>query len=158
MKRILDETKLGNLKMKNRIVRGALWEDLADEKGHLTSELEAVYEELAQGGVGTIITGYAFVTENEQPNPGMLGIYDDKFISEYKKFTDKIHSYDTNIILQICYGGFMTRHNVGERVIWGPSTAQDEVSGTWAQEMTKDEIKELVNAFGDAALRAKKSG
>lgn len=158
MKRILDETKLGNLKMKNRIVRGALWEDLADEKGHLTSELEAVYEELAEGGVGTIITGYAFVTENEQPNPGMLGIYDDKFISEYKKFTDKIHSYDTNIILQICYGGFMTRHNVGERVIWGPSTAQDEVSGTWAQEMTKDEIKELVNAFGDAALRAKKSG
>ncbi|MGL5903968.1 MAG: NADH:flavin oxidoreductase, partial [Cetobacterium sp.] len=149
MKSIFDKTKLGNLEMKNRIIRGALWEDLADEKGHLTPELSAIYEELAQGGASTLITGYAFVTKDEQPNPGMMGIYDDSFIDEYKAFTDKIHSYNTNILMQIVYGGFMTNFNVGDRVIWGPSTMQNENTGTWAKEISKDEIKELVKAFAD---------
>lgn len=158
MKTLFDKTKLLNMNMKNRFFRGALWKALADEKGHMTPQLSSIYEELAKGGVGTIITGYAFVTQDEQPNPGMMGIYDDSFIQEYKEFTEKIHSYDTNIIMQIVYGGFMTGFNVGERTIWGPSTMQNETTGTWAKEMTKDEIKYLVNAFADAALRVKKSG
>ncbi len=158
MKSIFDKTKLGSLEMKNRIIRGALWEDLADEKGHMTPELSAIYEELAAGGAGTLITGYAFVTEDEQPNPGMMGIYNDSFIDEYKIFTDKIHKYGANIIMQIVYGGFMTNYKVEDRVIWGPSTMQNENTGTWAKEISKEEIKYLVKAFADAALRVKKSG
>ncbi|MBB6622436.1 NADH:flavin oxidoreductase [Clostridium gasigenes] len=158
MKTLWDKTNIGNMELKNRFFRGALWEDLADEKGHMTPELSYIYEELAKGGVGTIITGYSFVTRDEQPNPGMMGIYDDSFIDEYKKNTDKIHSLGANIIMQIVYGGFMTTFNVGERTIGGPSTMQNEVTGTWAKEITKDEIKYLVNAYAQAALRIKKSG
>lgn len=103
MKTLFDKTKILNMEMKNRFIRGALWENLADEKGHMTSKLFNIYEELAKGGVGTIITGYAFVTKDEQPNPGMMGIYDDSFISEYKNFTDRIHDLGSNIIMQIVY-------------------------------------------------------
>lgn len=158
MKTLFDKTNLGTINMKNRFLRGALWIALADEKGHMTNELSDVYEELARGGVGTIVTGYAFVTENEQPNPRMMGIYDDSFIPEYKEFTDKIHRLGSNIIMQIVYGGFMTEFNVGERVIWGPSTTKNEVTGTLSKEMTKEDIKYLVNAYAEAALRIKKSG
>jgi 2,4-dienoyl-CoA reductase-like NADH-dependent reductase (Old Yellow Enzyme family) len=158
MKILFDKTKILNMGMKNRFLRGALWEALADEKGHMTPELSSIYEELAKGGVSTIITGYAFITENEQPNPGMMGIYDDSFIEEYKELTDKIHSHGTNIIMQIVYGGSMTTFNVGERTIWGPSTMKNEVTDTWAKEMTKDEIKYLINAYANAALRVKKAG
>lgn len=158
MKTLFDKTSISSMKMKNRFFRGALWEELADEKGHMTEELSKIYEELAQGGVSTIITGYAFVTKDEQPNPGMMGIYDDSFIPEYKEFTDKIHKLGANIVMQIVYGGFMTDFNVGERVIWGPSTTQNEVTGTWSQEMTKEEIKYLVDCFAKAAKRVKESG
>ncbi|WP_354094020.1 hypothetical protein [Clostridium gasigenes] len=65
MKTLWDKTNIGNMELKNRFFRGALWEDLADEKGHMTSELSSIYEELAKGGVGTIITGYSFVTRDE---------------------------------------------------------------------------------------------
>lgn len=34
------------MEMKNRFFRGALWEDLADEKGHMTPESSSIYEEL----------------------------------------------------------------------------------------------------------------
>ncbi|MDU1412239.1 MAG: NADH:flavin oxidoreductase [Clostridium sp.] len=158
MKTLFDKTKILNMEMENRFIRGALWENLADEKGHMTSKLFNIYEELAKGGVGTIITGYAFVTKDEQPNPGMMGIYDDSFISEYKNFTDRIHDLGSNIIMQIVYGGFMTNYNVGERVILGPSTMENEVTGTWAREITKGEIINLVRAYAEAARRVKKSG
>ncbi|WP_343348831.1 NADH:flavin oxidoreductase [Terrisporobacter petrolearius] len=158
MKTLFDKSKLFNMNMKNRFFRGALWEDLADGKGHLTTKLSAIYEELAKGGASTLITGYAFVTEDEQPNPGMLAIYEDSFIPEYKEFTDKIHSLGSNIIMQIVYGGFMTDYKVGERTIWGPSTIKNEVTGTWAKEITKEEIKYLVKSYGEAARRVKESG
>jgi 2,4-dienoyl-CoA reductase-like NADH-dependent reductase (Old Yellow Enzyme family) len=51
---------------RQRIVRSATWERKADETGHMTRELSKVYEELAQGGIGMIITGYAFVRTRVQ--------------------------------------------------------------------------------------------
>ena len=60
MKTLFDKIKLLNMDMKKRFFRGALWEDLADEKGHLTPELSAIYEELAKGGASTLITGYTW--------------------------------------------------------------------------------------------------
>lgn len=66
MKNLFDNTKILNINLKNRFFRSAVWENLADDKGHLTDRLKIVYEDLAKGGVGTIITGYAFITEDEQ--------------------------------------------------------------------------------------------
>ena len=80
MKTLFDGTRLSNMHLKNRFFRSATWEAMADSKGHLTGKLFDVYENLAKGGVATIITGYAFVTEDEQPNPGMMGIYNDSFM------------------------------------------------------------------------------
>ena len=158
MKSLFDKTKLNTMELKNRFFRGALWVELADENGHMTQELSNIYEELAKGGASTLITGYAFVTKDEQPNPRMMGIYEDSFIKEYKEFTDKIHNLGANIIMQIVYGGSMTKFKVGERKIWGPSTMQNEVTGTWSQEITKEEIQYLVDAYAQAARRVKESG
>ncbi|MDK2586138.1 NADH:flavin oxidoreductase [Romboutsia sedimentorum] len=158
MKNFFDKTKILNMNMKNRFFRSAVWENLADDKGHLTEKLKLVYENLSKGGVGTIITGYAFVRENEQPNPGMMGIYDDSFIEEYKELTDIVHTNKSNIIMQIVYGGFMTSFNVEKRTIWGPSTMKCETTGAMAKEMSKEEIKNLIIDFANAALRAKKAG
>jgi len=158
MKNVFDKTKIKNMNMKNRFLKGGTWEELADERGHMTPELFNVYKELAQGGVGTIITGYAFVTKDEQPNPGMMGIYDDSFIEEYKEVTDMVHSNETNIIMQIVYGGSQTNMNPPSKLIWGPSAVENEISHVIPTEMTKEDIKTLVEVYGEAALRIRKAG
>lgn len=158
MKSLFEKTAIGSMSLKNRFFRGALWEELADEKGHLTPELIDIYLELAKGGVGTIITGYSFVWEDEQPNPRMMGIYDDSFIEEYKRLTDQVHQYDANIIMQIVYGGSMTTFNVGDRKIWGPSSHINDRTGTKAEEISVDEIKHLVDAYAKAAKRVEQAG
>lgn len=158
MKKLFEKTEIGSMALKNRFVRAATWEWKADDKGHMTDELMKVYEDLAKGGAAAIITGYAFVLEQEQPNPCMMGIYDDSFIDEYRKLTDMVHGYDSKIIMQIVYGGPFTFHNAKERTIWGPSAVEHSVSKVTPKEMTADDISVLVKAFGDAAIRAKNSG
>lgn len=158
MKLIFEKTSLAGLILKNRLWRSATWLGLASENGHITPEITKRYEELAHGGVGTIITGLANAMEEEKPYPGMLSIYSDDYISEYKKFTDMIHFYDTNIVMQIAYGGSTTSISAEGRIIWGPSAVENPSSGIVPQEMTKEDISKLINAMGQAALRAKKSG
>lgn len=92
------------------------------------------------------------------PDAGMMGIYDDSFILEYKKLTDMIHEYDANIIMQIVYGGSQTRSAQLSSTIWGPSAIKNESSGIVPIEMTKVDIDYLVNSHAKAAARAKAAG
>lgn len=157
-KQLFETTTINGKELKNRFIRSATWERMADDSGHLTDDLIKLYEDLADGGTAAIITGYAYVIRDEQPNPKMMGIYDDSFIDDYKRLTDTVHDRGSRIILQIVYGGSFTWYKTGERIIWGPSEVTNKFSGVTSKEMTGNEIATLIEAFGDAALRAKKSG
>ena len=55
---LFEQLEMGALRGRNRVVRAATYEALATEDGHVTPELLAVYEQLAEGGAGIIIAGY----------------------------------------------------------------------------------------------------
>lgn len=158
MKSLFDQTQLAGMKLKNRFIRSATYDGFADESGHMTEELFQVYENLAKGGVGTIITGLTYVSDLEQPIPRQMGIYDDSFIDEYKGLTAMSHSYDAKIILQIACLGSQTSVGENGKIMWGPSAVQDLFYKTTPQEMSIQDILFVQSAFADAALRAKKAG
>jgi len=158
MKTLFEETKIGSMTLKNRLWRSATWLNMAADSGRLTSRLEKVYLDLAKGGVGTIITGYANILKEEQPNPGMLGIYDDSFISAYKEFTEKIHAEGANIVMQIAYGGSFTNYQAEGRTIWGPSAVPHPLTGVVPAEMSHEDIKTIISANAQAAGRVKAAG
>lgn len=158
MKKIFEKTKLGGLCIKNHLVRSATWENMTTEDGHMTNKLYDIYENLAKSEVGLIITGYANVLKEEQPNHGMMGIYDDSFIEEYKKLTDIVHTYGSKIMMQIAYGGTKTTYQVEGRTIFAPSEIAERGTGTKGKTMTKIEIFCVEEAFAEAAERIKKAG
>ncbi len=155
---IFDSFNIKGKNIRNRLVRSATWENLATETGHLTQELFDIHENLAKNEVGMIITGYANVVQEEKPNAGMIGIYDDSFIPEYQKLTKLVHKHDGFIVMQLAYGGTKTTYEVGERVIFAPSNIPERSTKTQGKAMTKDEINYIVKAFGQAARRAQESG
>lgn len=157
MKSLFDQVKINNLSLPNRFVRSATWMWMGNE-GFVSENYVKVYEELAKGGVGLITTGYAFVTEDEQPAPGMIGASDDKFIPGFKELTDAIHQHESKIFLQIAYGGSQSNHKVGDRLIWGPSSMKHKHFKAESKEMSKEDIAQLATLHADAALRAKKGG
>jgi len=64
---LFDETKISKMNLKNRFICSAIYEGWAVEKGHVTDELINHYENLAKGGVSTIITGFAKIMKFDQP-------------------------------------------------------------------------------------------
>lgn len=158
MSTLFTETRIGTMKLKNRFVRSATWENMATEDGHMTDKLYDIYEALAKGEVGLIVTGYANIVEEEKPNAGMMGMYNDSFISEYQKLTELVHRYDSKIAMQLAYGGTKTTHNVGQRVIYAPSEVPEMGTQTLGKAMTQGDIDYIVQAFALASKRAKQSG
>lgn len=159
MKTLFDQTEFAGLKLKNRLFRSATNDGAADERGHVTKELLQVYEGLAKGGVGTIITGLTYVTDSEVSRPGVMGIYDDSFIEDYKPLTEAVHRHQANIIMQlVSLGSQIVNEEAVGKVMWGPSAVEDLGYKSMPKEMTMEEIKFLQNAFADAALRAQKAG
>lgn len=155
MKKLLDTTKLGNMTLKNRFIRSAVGDYVVD--GHLNEKNFEVYENLAKGNVGTIITGFALVDEVEKSAP-IFSIYDDSVIEEYKTLTDKVHKYGANIVLQIVYIGSYAMGDVTGRTTLGPSAVANLNNGIIPKEMNIEEIKSVQEKFAQAALRAKKAG
>ncbi|MGX6592622.1 NADH:flavin oxidoreductase [Cetobacterium ceti] len=156
MKDLFKNVKINNLDIKNAFVRSATWENLTED-GHINARLLKIYEELAEGEIGLILTGYANIVKEEQPNAGMFGIYDDSFIDGYKQLTEVIHKYNSKIFLQVAYGGTKTTYNLGERIIFAPSDIPERGTGTQGKPMTKEEIDYIVEAFGESARRAKEA-
>jgi 2,4-dienoyl-CoA reductase-like NADH-dependent reductase (Old Yellow Enzyme family) len=62
MSRLFEKTNIKRMELKNRLVRSATHEGMSDENGFPTESLFKLYERLAKGGIGLIITGYAFVS------------------------------------------------------------------------------------------------
>lgn len=156
MKTLFDQTQLSGMKMKNRFVRSATHDGRADALGHVMEKMIRHYEELAKGGVGTIITGLTNVTDMEKIVPGQMAIYNDSFIPEYQKLTDAVHQHDVNIIVQlVCNGAQNSSKNEG--VLWAPSLIEDEATVAGATEMTKEDIQSMKDAFVNGAIRAKKA-
>jgi len=158
MKSLFDKTKLKNIELKNRFIRSATHEGMAGKDGAVNERLINIYENIAKGGVSTIISGFAYVVAGDPCSPGMIGAYDDRFIGGLKALTDAVHKHGANIILQVAEGGPQAKFNLKTRTVYAPSVVEHKHTGVIPVEMTKEDIKKHVEAFGNAALRAKKSG
>ena len=101
MKKIFEETKLGGLTLKNRLIRSATWEGIAYPDGSLPEEACTLYDELASGGVGAVITGFTSVALSDYYFGGMMRLCDNALIPQYKKLTDAIHAHQTPTIASI---------------------------------------------------------
>ena len=51
MKKLFDSMTINHLEMKNRLIRSATWEGIADPDGGISDDAYHIYEELAKGGV-----------------------------------------------------------------------------------------------------------
>ena len=156
---LFDETKISGFTVKNRIIRSATHDGLADENGAPSNKLIAKYEHLAKNEIGCIITGYAAVSTNGvSPYPGMLKIYDDKVIDKYKELTDTVHRYGTPVVLQIAHCGRQTSSKtIGTQKV-APSNVLHAFYPDKAKELTEDEIYGIIDDFVAASVRAEKAG
>lgn len=145
MKHIFEPVKMNHIEMKNRLVRSATWEGIANPDGSITEDAYEIYKELAKGGVGAIITGFTSVALHDYYFGGMMRLCNDTLIPQYQKLADIIHAEDCPAITQLALGAYYR-----------------EAGGRYMQvepdDMTQDEIRLVIQQFVDATVRAEKAG
>lgn len=93
-------SSIGNIRLKNRIIRSAVTMNGIDSHGRPKDTLLAHYADIAGGGAGAIITGMI--------DTGMMMDdfrYKDEYFKDYKKVPDTIHRYNTPVIQQLSHRG-----------------------------------------------------
>jgi 2,4-dienoyl-CoA reductase-like NADH-dependent reductase (Old Yellow Enzyme family) len=158
---LFEKTSIKSMDLKNRLVRSATVERMGDDNGFPADGLFRLYERLAKGGVGLIISGMTYVSSDGKTFPtGAIGIDRDEAIAPFRALTDHVHNLGTGVkmAVQIAHGGRQTtRAAAGVQPI-APSAVKDRSSFVTPRAMNEDDIERVIEAFAQAALRVKKGG
>ncbi len=158
MKELFKKTAINGMTLANRFVRSATWEGMCEADGRPTLKLASCYRDLAAGGVGLIITGYAFVRPDGKQLPGKMGIHTDDFAADMRTLTRAVHDEGGKICMQLVHAGGQTTAKTAGRRPLAPSDVKVEQFPEEPEAMSKEDIDEIVAAFGNAAGRAKNYG
>lgn len=149
--------KIGNCTIPNRLVVPAMETMLCGSDGMVPDSMVKYHEEKAKGGWGLIITEDYIVTPEAGNCQKLPGLWDDAQIEGNKKLTEAVHKHGSKIFCQIYHSGKQTLPYVPWKAI-APSAIKDTVTLIQPREMTIEDIKMLVDAFGNSARRAKEAG
>jgi 2,4-dienoyl-CoA reductase-like NADH-dependent reductase (Old Yellow Enzyme family) len=144
------------LTLKNRFVRSATLEGMATEEKVPSELLLDLYEELAKGGVGLIITSAVRADRSWDPSVKSrnLCLDRDRMVSDFSRLAERVHRHDSRIALQL---GTFYRFR-GELVCPSPLPFEGASGTTIPRALEEEEIATIVEAYGDAARRAREAG
>jgi 2,4-dienoyl-CoA reductase-like NADH-dependent reductase (Old Yellow Enzyme family) len=157
MPTLFESTVINGMSLANRFVRSATWEGMASTDGACTSRLTDMMVNLAEGGVGLIITGHSYVSREGQAGPWQLGIHEDATLQGLTQMTAAVHRCGGKICIQLAHAGAQAAAHLSGMDAIGPSVFLAD-GKAMCREMSKEDIDRVVRAFGDAAARAKRSG
>jgi len=163
---LLSPVTIHQWKLRNRIVMAPLTRGFADDqRGTVTDEMVAYYDQRARDGVGLIIT------EGINPNLagkgtyGIPGLYTDEQTTSWKRVTDAVHRHGGTIIAQLWHVGRLSHSDLIGTAPLAPSSlaAEGRVHKLHKpyqipQAMSSQDIADTIQHFQRAARNAVLAG
>jgi len=157
--------KIGNIELKNRIVKSAAQTYFFDSGEHRISlRAKAFYEAVAKGGAGLIVVETpAMEWPLSEEGDRRFRVDDDKYIKDIRELTDIVHKHNCPIFVQFYHRGPWSGvyNTVAPRIAASPVTIKSEFDvheDTPPREITLEEIDELVERYASAAVRVAEAG
>ncbi len=148
-----ESLQIGNMNLRNRIVMPPMDTSKAED-GKPGANLVEYYRARAKG-TALIIVEHEYIIPQGIAHNGQLSMSDDSVIPAFKTLTDSVHEEGAKIFAQISHAGAKASDSGMAAV--GPSAVAFR-NGPVPEELTHDQIKEIIQAFADAAVRVKKAG
>ena len=149
--------KIKSLELINRVVMPPMGTLLGNPDGTVSEANLAYIKRRARGGAGLIITEITSV----HPTGSLrneLGAYEDRFIPGLKKMVEAVHAAGGKVAMQLHHSGRENLDLLQEGKAVAPSAVRSLVYGLTPREITREEIRDIIAAFGSAALRAMEAG
>jgi 2,4-dienoyl-CoA reductase-like NADH-dependent reductase (Old Yellow Enzyme family)/thioredoxin reductase len=150
--------RIKKMELPNRVVMPPMGTNLGNPDGTVSEANIAYLKRRAHSGVGFVITEISAVHPSGAVINSQLGSYDDRFIPGLKKLAAAVHEGSAKVALQLHHAGRESLALLKQGKAIAPSPIRSLVYGMTPREMTRDEIQEIIFAFGTAAFRAKEAG
>lgn len=166
-------TLLSGHTLKNRIAKGAMEENMADQTSGLGQvpgdALVNLYSAWSKGGAGMLITGNVMVDERAMTGPGGVVLRGDtldvpEVRERFEAWADAGKQDGTTLVMQISHPGRQLYAAQGQEAVSASDSKLEMGSETInklfasARAMTEDEIRGMIRRFGETALAAKSAG
>jgi len=152
--------RIGRVDLKNRIIFPPIATNLARVSGEISDQQAFHYARRARGGAGLIIVENACIDfPASRHGATQPRIDSDEFIPGLATLARAVHDGGAKISIELTHPGLNAslKFNGGRRPV-APSPTPLRKDGVLPKELTIEEIKELVEKYAHAALRAKRAG
>ncbi len=157
---------LGDLELANRVVMAPLTRLRSGAAG-VPGELVAEHYQ-QRAGVGLIITEGTYPTPESRAYPGQPGIADDAQAAGWARVAEAVHARGGKVVMQVMHGGRVSHPLItGTDRIVAPSalaidgevrTPEGKRPYPVPHALTTDEVREVVDTFVAASVRAVEAG
>ena len=170
MPTILDNLKIGNLTLPNRIIMAPLTRMRSKQPGNIPWELNATYY-AQRASAGFILTEATQISQQGQGYPGTPGIHSKEQVQGWKLVTDAVHKNGGHIFLQLWHVGRISHssHQPNNSLPVAPSAIAAKNSGTFTADwkptpiltpraLEASELPGIIQDYVNAAKNAKEAG
>ncbi|MDC7126565.1 MAG: FAD-dependent oxidoreductase [Spirochaetales bacterium] len=151
---VLQPIQIGPMKLKNRVTFTPVWPSFATADGHVNRELMEWTRDIIKGGCACINIGCGAVNKNLPPFVShLLRMGEESIVNEMSMLCDLVHMYNSKIGMELFAiniegGAFEDRDKNAEK----PTV---EIDPSF---LSKEQIKNFINDFAEAAERAVRCG
>ena len=168
---LLQPIKLGDVALKNKLVMAPLTRCRADYQTGIPTDLHVEYY-TQRASAGLVVSEAAWIHPRGHSYLGAAGIYNKDQVKGWKKVTQSVHDKGGKIFCQLFHGGRSAHPDqIGGKRALAPSaiavegdfmawtgSAMKRIGEFPPDEMTKDDIKELIEATENAGKLALEAG
>jgi len=157
-KHTFKELEINKIKISNRLVMPAMVTNFANFDCSVSDQTKAYYLKRASGGFGLIIVEALSVHLLGRGYPLGLGLWDDSFVKGLKSLVDLVHKEKSQIFAQLFHAGAQTNNKIIGATPVAPTAIFHPGYKIIPRELSLEEISEIIESFGKAAIRAKQAG
>ena len=161
MSHLAKTIQIRNSMFKNRIIKGAMSEALANDAGQPNQAHLKLYEAWAKGGLGCAITGNVMVDFRAKNEPGVVVVETERDLEKLKAWANVGKRHGMIQLVQLSHPGRQCPKGLNKETVapsavpFSPALAMS--FGT-PRELREDEILDIIQRFATSAAICEKAG
>ena len=161
MSHLAEATTIGNVTFKNRIIKAAMSEALANDAGQPSQLHFNLYEAWAKGGLGCAITGNVMVDFRAKNEPGVVVIESERDLAKLQQWAEIGKQHGMVQLIQLSHPGRQCPKGLNKETVAPSAVPFSPVLATTfgtARELREDEILDIIQRFATSAQICEKAG